>query len=163
MTRVSSPSYWSDAVQRGQAYQLDFLFTITGAKTITSSNANSTLTSFDAIASQSVINDFLGTTDEFLLAAFDATAMGTDALAILVAMDGQAASLAAVEATTYSGTNGLTVLPAAVVASAALTASSHTSQAACGAYGNLAARLVLTGVDALTSGLIKVSMYFHSK
>lgn len=163
MTKVSSPSYWSDAVQRGQAYQLDFLFTITGAKTITSLNANSTLTSFDAIASQSVIDDFLGTAGEFLVADFDATAMGTDALAVLVAMDGQADSLLAVEATTYSGANGLTVLPAGIGASATLTASSHTSQAACGAYGNLAARLVLTGVDALTSGLIKVSMYFQSK
>lgn len=161
--KVSSPSYWSDAVQRGQAYALDLFFKITAAKTVTSLNANSVLTAFDAIASQAVINDFLGTTDEFLVAAFDATAMGTDAFACIVGMGGQASALLAATAVTYSGTDGLTAVPAGLNVSAALTASSHTGQCALGANGDMAARFVLTGVDALTSGLIKVTFYYRSK
>lgn len=161
--KVSSPSYWSDAVQRGQAYSIDLFFKITAAKTVTSLNANSVLTSFDAIAAQATINDFLGTTDEFLVAAFDATAMGTDAFACIVAMSGQASQLLAATAETYSGTDGLTVVPAGINSSTTLTASSHTAQCALGAYGNMAARFVLTGVDALTSGLIKVTLYYRSK
>lgn len=161
--KISSPSYWSDAVQRGQAFSLDLFFKITGAKTVTSLNANSVLTAFDAIAAQSTIDNFLGTTNEFVIAQFDATAMGTDAFACIVAMGGQASALLAVTAATYSGTNGLTVLPAGINSSAALTASSHTSECALGANGDMAARLVLTGVDALTSGLIKVTFYYRSK
>lgn len=161
--RVSSPSYWSDAVQRGQVYSLDLFYKITAAKTVTSLNANSTLVAFDAIAAQATIDDFLGTTNEFLIAAFDATAIGTDAFAVIVAAGGQGSALVAATATTYSGTNGLTILTGGVTSSSALTASSLTTQCALGANGNMAARFILTGVDALTSGFIKVTMYYRSK
>lgn len=163
MAQAGSRIYWSDAAQRGEALQLDLLYKITGAKTVSDLNSNVAMTAFDAVASQAVINDFLGTTDEFLVAAFDATAMGTDAFAVIVNMAGQSASLLSAEAVTYSGANGLTVLPAGIVSSASMTASSHTSECALGAFGNMAARFVLTGVDALTSGLIKVTLVYKIK
>lgn len=163
MAQSMSSPYWSDSAQRGEALHLDLYYKITGAKTVTDLNSNVALSSFDAVASQSVINDFLGTTDEFLVAAFDATAMGTDAFAVIVNMAGQSAELLVAQAETYSGANGLTVLPAGIASSSSLTASSHTSQAALGAYGNMAARFVLTGVDALTSGVIHVKLVYRIK
>lgn len=163
MTQAGSRIYYSDSVQRSQVLTLDLWYKITAAKTVTSYNKNAAISSFDAVASQAVINDYLGTVDEFLVAAFDATAMGTDAFAVIANMGGQAAELVSAQASTYSGTDGLTVVAAGVMSVSALTASSHTAQAALGAYGNLAARFVLTGVDALTSGAIHVRLNYRIK
>lgn len=141
-----------------------FQFNITAAKTVSPAVANSaTLTAFDAIASQAVINTFLGTTDEFLVAAFDATAMGTDAFAFILNLNGQARTLCDVKVRTYSGTGGGTVVERCTAPVATLTASTLSTQCALGAYGNVAARSVLTGVDVLTSGIIEVSVYWIAK
>ncbi len=59
---------------------------VTAAKTVSPlpiSN-NSVLTTFDALASQAVIDNWLGSTNEFLLAQFDSTSMGTDAFGGLI-------------------------------------------------------------------------------
>jgi hypothetical protein len=160
---MTSPGlfFWQDKIGKTNPHVVDFTFQITAAKTITNVPVGTpVLTSFDAIASQSVINDFLGTTDEFLVAAFDATAMGTDAFACIVNMAGQVDDLFKVE---YYIDDGSTHADVAKLPVATLTASSLSTQCAKGAYGNMALRLVYTGLDALTSGIICIRFYFKSK
>lgn len=166
MSQGMSPVYWGDKAQRGQAQVMDLYYKITAAKTVSDLNKNTALTSFDAIASQSVIDDFLGTVDEFLVAAFDATAMGNDAFAAIVQMEGQASELLGATATCYSGSNGATVVTQGVAASSSLTASTLSTEAALGDYGNLAVRVAFGNTpdfDALTSGLIHLQLVYRSK
>lgn len=160
---VSSLFYYNDQLGKVVPNELVLQWKITGAKAVSPIVANSAhLTSFDAIASQAVIDSFLGTTNEFLVSAFDATAMGTNAFAVIVDMNGQAKSLLSVTARVMSGTNGATVAQCADVAEG-LTASTLACEAQRGAEGNVAARLVLSGLDDLTSGLLEVRLYWIAK
>ena len=128
-------------------------FSITGAKAVSPVVQNSfVLTTFDALSTQAQIDTHLGTTNEFLLAAFDATAMGTDAFAAIINMGGQAAKVTGVHTATYTGTNGATETLSVVNASATMTSSSLTTQVARGANGNIAVRTIIVGLDAFTSG-----------
>lgn len=165
MANTQSQVYWSDSVQRYQPYVLQLGYQITAAKTVTQMEKTSSLSTFDAFASQAVIDGYLGTTNEFLLNQFDATSMGVDAFGGLVNMSGQAATLLAAEAVVYSGASGQTVVPAAGIAVAAfpLSASTLAPGAAVGANGNIGFRFVLTGLDALTSGLILVRLSLRVK
>ncbi len=170
----------------GLIYDNDYLYAkedelvlkwnITAAKTVSPlpiSN-NAVLTTFDAIAAQATIDSFLGSTNEFLIAQFDSTAMGTDAFAGIINMSGlksgvaagstaQASSLLCAQISLHSGANGATLVSEGVVAVTPLTSSSLTTQAACGAYGNLAFRAILSGVDILTAGIIVVRLHWVSK
>lgn len=156
---------WQESLEKTVPHVTQLCYKITGAKTIVPQLQGlqaAALTAFDAIASQSVIDNFLGTTNEFLVAAFDATAMGTDAFAVIVNMKGQAAQLAGMDVRVLSGTNGATE----TIASASvgtLTASTLETAYALGAYGNIAVKSVLTGLDALTAGQIIVNLRWVSK
>lgn len=166
MSQGMSSAYWGDKAQRSQPEVLDLYYVITAAKTVSDKNKNVALTAFDAIASQSVINDFLGTTDEFLVAAFDSTAMGADAFAAIVQMEGQVSELISAKAVCYSGSDGATVVTQGVASVSALTASSLSTQAAKGAYGNMAVRVAFGNTpdfDALTSGLIHLQLVYRLK
>lgn len=160
---VSSLFYYNDQLGKVVPNELVLQFKITGAKASSPIVANTAiLTSYDALASQAVINNFLGTTNEFLLAAFDATAMGTDAFAVIVNMNGQAKKLLSVSARVMSGSNGATVAECADVAEG-LTASTLACEGALGANGNLAGRFVLSGLDALTAGMLEVRFCWIAK
>ena len=160
----TSLMYYSSLLGKQQPRTLVFQFSITGAATFSEVNPPfAVLSTNAAIATQAVIDTYLGTTNEFLVAAFDATAMGVDAFAIIANLGGQAYQLTAARARTASGTGGGTVVSREVQKSATLTASSLTSEAALGANGNVAARFVLTGLDALTSGLITVELDIVAK
>lgn len=151
--------YWQDKLGKTQPHCVMFNFKITGAKAISQLPAGQpVLTSFDAISSQATIDDFLGTTNEFLVAAFDATAMGTDAFACIVNMQGQVDTLYSVEAYFDDGTQ-----VANAIYANGLTASTLAYEAATGANGNMAVRAVLTGLDAATSGILCIKMYFRAK
>ena len=167
--------------QSGDLYakedELILKWSITGAKTSTPLplNRSSVMTVYDAIAAQSTIDNFLGSTNEFLIAQFDSTAMGTDAFGFLINMSGQApglnttnnkaqaAQLLAVTVSVASGANGATMVSNGVVSVATLTSSSLTTQFALGTYGNIAGRAILTGLDALTSGLITARLHWVSQ
>jgi hypothetical protein len=166
---------WNEAFPR-RTNLLQLQWSITAAKTVSPLpiTASAVLTTFDAIASQTTIDNFLLTTNEFLIAAFDATAMGTDTFAGIIKMNGanlattslevgQAQSVQAMVANLYSGTNGSTVVTSGVVSSTAMTASSNTSQIAVGANGDIAFRFVASGLDILTAGLISVNIFWTSK
>lgn len=160
---VSSLFYYNDQLGKVVPNELVLQFKITGAKASSPIVANTAvLKAYDAIASQSVIDSFLGTSSEFAVAAFDATAMGTDAFAVIVNLNGQAKKLLSVKAKVYSGSNGATVAENAAVA-AGLTASTLACEGALGANGNLAARFVLSGLDALTSGMVEVRLCWVAK
>lgn len=166
---------WNDAFP-SKTNLMQLQWRITAAKTIQPLPLamSGVLPFFDAPANQAAIDSFLMTTNEFLLAQFDGTAMGTDTFACLVNMNGrkesttsndygQTASVQAMVATVYSGTNGATVVSSGVAAVATLTSSSNTSQIACGAAGDIAFRFVSAGLDALTGGLINVDIHWTAK
>lgn len=160
---VSSLFYYNDQLGKVVPNELVLQFKITGAKASSPIVANTALlSSYDAIASQTVIDSFLGTSSEFAVAAFDATAMGTNAFAVLVNMNGQAKKLLSVSAKVMSGSNGATVAECADVAEG-LTSSTLVCEGALGAAGNLAGRFVLAGLDDLPSGMIEVRFCWIAK
>lgn len=86
--------YYSPELGQTIPYELTLAYTISAAETISPSPMNhASYTTFGAISSQSVIDDFLGTEDEFDYQAFNAQAMGTDCMGIIVNMQGQARSV----------------------------------------------------------------------
>lgn len=162
MKSVSLMNY-SEKIQRGESRCLDLIFGITAAKTATELQSMPVLHTFDALSSQAQIDAYLGTTNEFLLAAFDATSMGTGAFGGIVDLGGQAAKVVAIEVHSYD-TGAQLVVPKAAAASSALTSSSLQSiQVALGANGNIAFKCTQTGIDAVTDGLIQVKIYWKAK
>lgn len=160
---MTSPGlfFWQDQIGKNNPHVVQFMYQITAAKTVSQlPQGTPTLTTFDALASQSVIDDFLGTTNEFLAAQFDAVAMGVDAFGCIVNFGKQADDLFMVEGYVDDLT---TRVEKSIPAVATLTSSSLTNQCAKGSFGNMATRLVLTGLDALTSGVIVIKFYFRSK
>lgn len=170
----SSPIfYWNEKLGKSIPHELVLTWKITGAKTVVPHLLSLPVyTTFDAIASQSTIDSFLQTTNEFTIAQFDATAMGTDAFGCLVNMSGatsqqtsttfgglvgQVASASVMEASVFSGTYNATTVNANAN-SGSLTASTLETAFAVGAYGNLAFKMVASGLDALTSGIIVVRL-----
>jgi hypothetical protein len=160
-------AYWNEKNGYTQAHALHLFYNITAAKTVAEGvQGYPVLTAFDALASQAVIDDFLGTEDEFLLTHFDATSLGADVFAGLVNMGGlkgQVAKLVAMRASVQSGTD---FVQRNVVASSSLTASTLVTECAVGAYGNIGFKVNFGNTpdfDALTSGLICVELHFRSK
>jgi len=157
-------TYWNERVQLSQPRKLTLQFTITGAKTVVDPYRSPTLTAFDAIASQAVIDAHLGTTNEFLLVAFDSTSLGADAFGGIVNMSGQCAEVYEMVATCYSATN--TVVTRQCEDLAVLTASTLATEVAKGASGNIAFKVDFGNTpdfDALTGGTIKIEILWRSK
>lgn len=159
--------YWNDQFAKTQPRVLRLQYAISAAKTAAPIVSNSaSLITFDAFASQTVMDNFLGTTSEFLLAAFDATAMGNDTFGGLVNLNGQGAKVVLMRAHCASGTGGATVVDRVVTASTALTASTLATEVALGTSGNVGFRVDFGNTpdfDALTSGVIEIEIHWISK
>jgi len=161
---MSNLVYWNEKHGKTQAHTLRFSLNITGAKTVVPAvYGYPLLTAFDALASQAVIDDFLGTSSEFLLTHFDATSMGADVFGGLVNMGGLRGQVQKAVAMRAWLEDGTTLVGRHVVASSSLTASTLVTEYAVGAYGNLGFKVDYGAVDALTSGLITVELDFISK
>ncbi len=162
----TSLHYWNDQVAKGTARCLRLEYDITGTKTVAPTPQTSfVLTAFDAVASQAVIDAFLGSTNEVLVAAFDSTAMGADAFGGIVDMCGQVKTVTSMVARCYSASNTL-VTRQVKTAGTALTASSLTTEVCCTTSGNVAFRVDFGNTpdfDALTAGTIVVEIYWISK
>lgn len=172
MPNAQSLFYTNEKHAKSQVREMEFIFQITGAKTSTVYPRGSDVLALYDATTQAVIDAYLGTTNEFLAAQFDATAMGTDAFACLINMtggqvsqganpppstaQGQAALVVSAEMSTQSGTNGGTIVTCTSFGPTGIAASTLSAACAVGANGNIAVRGVLTGLDALTSGMIKV-------
>ncbi len=154
-------------LQKSQPRLLKLVFDITGAKTVKDLTyaGQAFKPFFDALSSQTTdIDDFLGTEDEFALAAFDSTAMGADAFGCIVNMAGQCARVISMTAKCYSSSN--TLVTRQVQAASALTDSSLTTEIAKGADGNIALRVDFGNtpdLDGLTDGTIEIDILWHPK
>ena len=158
--------YYNDKFGKTQARCLELVWEITGAVTISARPIGTpVLTAFGAIASQAVIDDFLGTSSEFDYLAFDATAMGADTMGCIINMSGQAAYVSHMEVICYSGTGGSTRVERAVKESS-LTDSTLETALELGANGNIAFKVDFGNTpdfDALTAGLIVARIYWIAK
>lgn len=158
----TSIMYWNEKLPKTQPRTLKFMYDITGAKAMTSLVSGiPVLHSFDAIASQAVIDDFLGSSSEFALAKFDATAMGTDAVAFIIDMKGQAAKILSAKVSSILAAG--TVDVSKQVQSSTLTASTLETKSELSSLGNIAVKAVLTGLDALTDGTVLVEVEWIAK
>lgn len=162
--------YFQEKLGKTAPHRLVLAWQITAAKTASSlPMGNPSLIAFDAVASQAVIDAFLGTTNEFLVAAFDATAMGNDMFAAIVDMKGQMKDLVGVNTrcfSAYATAGSEAEVSRFAPKSASLTASSATTQAAVGANGNLAFRVNFGNTpdfDGLTDAFIVSEILWISK
>lgn len=157
--------YYNPALAKTNARCLSLQFQITGAKTVVSLPMGPpVLNTFDAIASQAVIDNFLDTVSEFNYLAFDATSMGTDAQGVIINMDGQASAVTGMECRCYSGTPPTTLVSRATYPIATLTNTTLQTAVALGIYGNLALKLNWgNSFDGFTDGYIIMDIYWISK
>jgi hypothetical protein len=164
MSNATSLTYWSDRIQSSQPRVLKLLYTITAAKTVTDMGRSPTMTTFDTAFTQAQIDAHLGTTSEFLLTAFDATAVGADVFGGIINMDGQAAEVYHMVAKCYSATNTLVTRQCEDVAT--LTASTLATEIAKGTNGNIAFKVDFGNTpdfDGLTAGTIEIEILWRSK
>ena len=150
--------YTNEKHAKSQIRTLEYVFQITAAKTIVPfPRGAEVLSTFDALT-QAQIDAYLGTTNEFLVGLFDATSMGTDAFGGLINMAGQASTVVACDIISKTGTGLATQVISSSFGGSTMASSSLTAGCAVGANGNIAFRGVMTGVDALTSGVIYVKI-----
>lgn len=147
---------------------LKLVWKITGAKAVQPLPiTNSAVYAFfDAISSQTTIDNFLGTEDEFTTTQFDSTTMGADAFGVLVSMQGQALSVQSMTARCYSGTGGATLVTRQCQASTVLPNSTLGTAIAVGADGNIGLTVDFGNTpdfDGLTSGTIEIEITWLSK
>ncbi len=158
--------YWQEKFGKTQPRMMILEWQITAAKTVsTVPMGTPVLTTFDAIASQSTIDNFLGTSSEFTIAQFDATSMGNDAFGCIINTAGQVSSALGFEISCYSSA-GLTTEVRRFSGSNGLTASTLETALGVGAYGNLAFKVDFGNTpdfDGLTSGYILAKIYWISK
>lgn len=156
--------YYQDQWGKVQPRILRLQYRITGAKTCVPIISNSaTLTTYDALASQAVINDFLSTTNEFTLAQFDATSMGADTFGVLVNMSLQCKTVVMMVASCYSATNTLVTRQ---VLGGTLAASTLETAVQVGAFGNIGVKVDFGNTpdfDGLTAGTIDIAVHWISK
>lgn len=158
----------SPVLAKGAPRTLTLIHEITAAVTVAArplSAETGSLPMFGA-TSQATIDAFLGTSSEFTAAQFDATALGADAMGLIVNMDGQAADVVSFESTCYSAA-GLTtaVTRTSLKVAAGLTDSSLTTQLALGADGNIGLRIDWGNTpdfDGLTAGQIVTKIHWIS-
>lgn len=175
MSNDQSIFYTNEKHGKTQPRFLNYTFQITAAKTIVAyPRGAEVLPTFDALT-QAQIDAYLGTASEFTAAQFDATSMGTDAFGGLINMtggvvaqganipafmvpQGQAAAVVYCIITSKTGTGLATQVASTSYGPTGLAATSLTAGCAVGANGNIAFRGVVTGLDALTSGIITVTI-----
>jgi len=146
-----------------QPRSLKFRLQITGAKAVTKVPVGADcLVAFDAL-SQVAIDEYLGKAAQFAAAAFDATALGANELALLVKMDGQAGKVMGARVELWDAA-GAVVVSRSCPAVAALTASTAANECAVSADGELAVKVAdLTGLDAATNGQVLVEIDWVAK
>lgn len=165
---------WNDKVQQGQYQELRLAWNITGAKAATLLNVGfPVLTSFDAgMDTLAEITAALPnmTTDEFVAAtAWGSTAMGTGAFGFVIDMDGTPGSAdgqarQVMWVTCHvSGTASSVPLIASFAGQSSALTNALTNQCTVGSLGNIGGHIVVTGLDALTAGVIDLSIILATK
>lgn len=165
MGDTTSLFYWNDKIQKTQPRVFVIEYQITDAVTVSLIPLGApVLTTFSALT-QATIDNFLGTSSEFTAAQFDATAMGADAMGVIVNMGGQVESIVGMEARCYSAA-GLTTLVSRASLPLGLTDSTLETAMGLGANGNMAVKIDWGNTpdfDALTAGKIRLELSYISK
>lgn len=158
---MSSPGlfYYNDKWGKTDPKVTTLVWRITAATTVVSVPMGPPVLATFGPLSQDQIDSFLGTSSEFTQDQFDATSMGTDAFGCVINMEGQAAFAVGFEISSVTGALGSTIVSRASLA-LGLAGSTLQTAMALGSDGNLAFQAVITGLDALTEGLIIAKIYW---
>ena len=156
--------YTNEKMLKTQPRPLKFIYNITAAKTNSPIPVGSgSFTAYDAL-SQATIDAYLGTSSEFLAAAFDATAMGANEFAVLMDMKGQCGKILGAKIEYWDATGATLNIQLKSWAVTTLTASTAANECAVGAYGNIAVKFTdVTGLDAATTGYLIVTIDWVAK
>tara|TARA_B100001094_G_scaffold219408_1_gene213521 strand:+ start:8153 stop:8668 length:516 start_codon:yes stop_codon:yes gene_type:complete len=159
--------------KRGKAVNVsEYRLNITGAKAQSPlpMDDSSILLGFDGDhPTQSEIDSHLGTSSEFLAAAFDSTSIDADSEAIIIDLGGQVDELVYVELSfisSDSGATAATVVNRYLKPIAALQSSTAASECAKGANGNVAIKILWgnsPNFDGQTEGQIVVRVHWRAK
>jgi hypothetical protein len=164
---MAQPSFIlvNDSLARHQKASIELIYNITGAKTGKFAVlAPQALVAYDAVTTatfQAQIDALLGSTNEFLASVFTSTAMGTDALGLVLDCGGQIAAVHSVEIRSLADSaqaGQLGVVAALTNASLAAIARIEKS-----ALGNLGLQLVVTGLDAAVAGQLVIKILVDLK
>lgn len=157
---MAQPSFIlaNDSLARHQKASIELIYNITGAKTGKfAALAPRALVAYDtAVITQSAIDALLDSVNEILASVFTSTAMGTDALGIVLDCGGQIAAVHSVEIQSLADTTQARQLGSvAALSNASLAAVARVEKTS---LGNLGLQLVVTGLDAAVAGqlLIKI-------
>lgn len=145
---------------------LDFMFAITGAKTLVPvAPACEALVYFDdASGNQTAIDSFLGVASDVPASAFGSTRLGTDMVGIILGLEGNVKQLIAVEASIVLAGKGTNVKLVSIPTGTALTnadAVSITFEKS--AAGNVYGSITLANLDAATAGMIHLRVICRLK
>lgn len=171
MSANTSLFFTNERHGKSQPRSMDFTFRFTGVKTIVPVPVGADCFWFFDPITQAQIDAYLTTptktsSNDFLAAMFDATAMGADTFGGIINMMGQASSVIGLEAKCYSGVGGSTLVSRAVSVVSTLTASILETAVGVSPAGNLAFKVDFGNVpdlDALTAGTIVISVKYVSK
>lgn len=163
---MATPSFFlkNDALARHQKAYIDLIYTVSGAKAGSfASLAPRALVAYDngTAPTQADIDALLSSTNEFVQATvFGSTALGLDAIALVLDCDGQIAAVSGIEIKSVLGTT-----QAAQVGLSAVLANTLPTlpRVAVSSLGNIAVQAVLTGLDAATSGALFIRIHCDLK
>jgi len=163
---MAVPSYIlsNDSLARHQKASIDLIYIPTGAKAGKFAPlAPQALVAYDNAGSpsQAQVDALLGTSSEFVAATvFGSTALGTDAIAMILDCNGQIAAVHSIEIKSVLGTTQASQIGAPVALADTLPVNPRVQL---GASGNLALQAVLTGLDAATAGVLLISILVDLK
>lgn len=153
----------NDALARHQKASIELIYNITGAKAGKfAALAPQALVAYDtAVITQPAIDALLGSINELLASVFTSTAMGTDALGLVLDCNGQIAAVHSVEIQSLADTAQASQLGSvAALSNASLAAVARVEKTA---LGNLGLQLVVTGLDAAVAGQLVIKILVDLK
>lgn len=163
MANPMSLAYYSSVLGSADVYEMTFAFVTSASRVSTPSPpSNAFLNTTPGLTSQATIDDFLGTTNEFLLAQFDGVSMGTDTFGLIVDMKGQCKSVHGAHLM-VAPIAGQTVLHSLQSPVATLSSSTISNQVAVGANGNIGLKCLATGYNGINDGVIFVKILWQPK
>jgi hypothetical protein len=167
---MAQPSYIlaNDSLARHQKASIDLIYNITGAKAGKFvALPPQALVAYDAsVITQAAIDALLGSVLEFDAADFTSTAMGTDALGLVLDCGGQIAAVHGIKihALTDDGAGAVAqATQLGKVAPLVNTSLAAIARVEKSALGNLGVQMVVTGLDAATSGQLQISILVDLK
>jgi hypothetical protein len=161
---MSVPSYIlkNDALARHQKAVIDLMVDAKGLKFV-GAQAQAIIGASATPFTQTAIDALLGSSSEFLATDFGSTALGTDALALILNCDGQIAKVHAVELLSEIDAGAAAIALGLPAAMANTLPSATAPRVAVSSLGNLAVQSVITGLDAGTAAVAVIRIHCELK